>query len=440
MTLASATTKVSYAGNGSTASFSVTFVYWDDTDIEVILRSSAGVETTWVLNTQYTLSGGDGSTGTLTVDTSPTDYTPASGETLVIRSKRADTQGTALPLGGAFPSTNVEQAIDQIVRMVQQKEEFLGRTLSVPKTDTATDLELPIDSERASKFAAFDSSGNIIASTGPTGDSTIPVTSYIETLLDDSNSGAALTTLLAAGTAIVNTFSATQRWAKGGDLSSASPLVLDTDGNYFDVTGTTGFSAITVAAGTFFMLQFDGVLALTHGASLDLPGGANITTAAGDRLIGFAEAANTVQILAYTKADGTPLDIAAASQAQQETGTATNVTVTPGRQHHHPLHVKAYIVINLDSTTPTIAFEENLGGSAPSVVRDAGGNFSITHGLTFADTDYHVQVTGEGSSSGTAVYTSGFIASTTVVEVYARTAGGTGIDTGRVHLTIWGDQ
>lgn len=107
MTLASATTKVSYAGNGSTASFSVTFVYWDNTDIEVILRSSAGVETTWVLNTQYTLSGGAGSTGTLTVDTSPTDYTPASGETLVIRSKRADTQGTALPLGGAFPSTNV---------------------------------------------------------------------------------------------------------------------------------------------------------------------------------------------------------------------------------------------------------------------------------------------------------------------------------------------
>lgn len=332
MTLASATTKVSYAGNGSTASFSVTFVYWDNTDIEVILRSSAGVETTWVLNTQYTLSGGGGSTGTLTVDTSPTDYTPASGETLVIRSKRADTQGTALPLGGAFPSTNVEQAIDQIVRMVQQKEELLGRTLSVPKTDTATDLELPIDSERASKFAAFDASGNIIASTGPTGDSTIPVTSYIETLLDDSNSGAALTTLLAAGTAIVNTFSATQRWAKGGDLSSASPLVLDTDGNYFDVTGTTGFSAITVAAGTFFMLQFDGVLTLTHGSTLDLPGEANIITAAGDRLIGFAEAANTVQVVSYFTAANPPGRGAVTAQKPitvASSALATNSTAVP---------------------------------------------------------------------------------------------------------------
>ena len=35
---------------------------------------------------------------------------------------------------------------------------------------------------------------------------------------------------------------------KGGDIASASPLVIDTDGDYFDVTGTTGFAAMTVAA------------------------------------------------------------------------------------------------------------------------------------------------------------------------------------------------
>ena len=35
----------------------------------------------------------------------------------------------------------------------------------------------------------------------------------------------------------------TLKMAKGGDIASASPLVIDTDGNYFDVTGTTNFSA-----------------------------------------------------------------------------------------------------------------------------------------------------------------------------------------------------
>jgi len=99
-----------------------------------------------------------------------------------------------------------------------------------------------------------------------------------------------------------------QTSTKGGDISSASPTVIDTDGDYFDVTGTTNFAAFTVAAGRRFTVQFDGVLTMTHDATdLDLPGGANITTAAGDVAEFFATGTNTVQCVNYTKADGTAL-------------------------------------------------------------------------------------------------------------------------------------
>jgi hypothetical protein len=84
---------------------------------------------------------------------------------------------------------------------------------------------------------------------------------------------------------------------KGGDIASASPLVIDTDGNYFDVTGTTSFAAMTVAAGNYFMLQFDGALTITHGSGIELPGAADLTTAAGDRLICYATAADTVEVM-----------------------------------------------------------------------------------------------------------------------------------------------
>jgi hypothetical protein len=84
---------------------------------------------------------------------------------------------------------------------------------------------------------------------------------------------------------------------KGGDIASASPLVIDTDGNYFDVTGTTSFSVMTVESGNFFMLQFDGALTITHGSGIELPGAANLTTATGDRLICYATAANTVEVM-----------------------------------------------------------------------------------------------------------------------------------------------
>jgi hypothetical protein len=57
---------------------------------------------------------------------------------------------------------------------------------------------------------------------------------------------------------------------QGTDIASATPTV-PTDGDYFDVTGTTGITAFTVAADRLFTLQFDGIVTLTHGAALILP-------------------------------------------------------------------------------------------------------------------------------------------------------------------------
>jgi hypothetical protein len=97
---------------------------------------------------------------------------------------------------------------------------------------------------------------------------------------------------------------------KGGDIASASPLVIDTDGDAFDVTGTTGFAAMTVAANRFFYLQFDGALTMTHHATnLNLPGGANITTAAGDRGLFYSTGTDTVHCIAFVKASGLPIAV-----------------------------------------------------------------------------------------------------------------------------------
>lgn len=75
---------------------------------------------------------------------------------------------------------------------------------------------------------------------------------------------------------------------KGADIASAATCDLATaTGDYVDITGTTNITAFgTVSAGMRFILQFDGAVAITHNAtSLILPGGANITTAAGDVLM-----------------------------------------------------------------------------------------------------------------------------------------------------------
>ena len=95
---------------------------------------------------------------------------------------------------------------------------------------------------------------------------------------------------------------------KGGDIASGSPTVIDTDGDYFICTGTTSFSAFTVAADRHFFLEFSGVLTMTHGAgTLDLPSGANITTAASDVGEFVSTAADDVTCVNYTRASGKAL-------------------------------------------------------------------------------------------------------------------------------------
>ena len=143
MTLTSELTRIQYAGDGATVSFPVTFVFWGLDDLRLTHADASGTETLWTRGTQYTVSGGNGSTGTVTVSTSPTDYTPASGETLTILSDLTDTQQTDLPEGGSFSSSSVEQQLDKIVRMLQQKAESLGRAIKFAVSSSAADITFP---------------------------------------------------------------------------------------------------------------------------------------------------------------------------------------------------------------------------------------------------------------------------------------------------------
>lgn len=143
MTLTTETVKVQYNGDGSTISFPITFPFWDDDDLLVKLTDANGSDETWVRGAQYTITGGDGSSGTLTVITTPTDYTPALNEVLTILSDLDTVQDLSLPTGGEFPSENVETRLDQIVRLIQQSEQAIKRALKLSDSSTFNDLSVP---------------------------------------------------------------------------------------------------------------------------------------------------------------------------------------------------------------------------------------------------------------------------------------------------------
>lgn len=100
------------------------------------------------------------------------------------------------------------------------------------------------------------------------------------------------------------------------NVASASPLVLTgLNANTAHVTGTTGFSALTMTSGQVVDLIFDGVLTLTHHATNNnLQGGLPITTAPNDRARYWYDG-TTVWCVGYQKASGTAIGIAAATAA-----------------------------------------------------------------------------------------------------------------------------
>ena len=90
-------------------------------------------------------------------------------------------------------------------------------------------------------------------------------------------------------------------------VASASTINLDaTTSNYVQVTGTTTINTITLGNGHESVVEFSGALTLTNSGTLILPGGANITTSAGDVAI-FRGESSGVRCITYTKANGTPL-------------------------------------------------------------------------------------------------------------------------------------
>lgn len=80
------------------------------------------------------------------------------------------------------------------------------------------------------------------------------------------------------------------------------------DGNTIHITGTTTITDFTDASsvGQWRKLIFDGVLTLTHGSGITLPGSANITTAVGDIAFVYADAVDAFRV-AYFRADGTAI-------------------------------------------------------------------------------------------------------------------------------------
>ena len=320
MTLSSDTSRSpDYPGANSTATFATTFQFDDEDDLTVSVTSSASVVTTLTKTTDYTVIGEhDDDGGNVTLVDANQAWVDGSGNlltgyTLAIQREVDVTQPDDFKNQGAFSALNYERSADRMVMIDQQQQRTLDGCIRIPSTEDPDDysMTLPAAATRASKYLAFDSSGNISASSVLT-TGNLSVSSYMETLLDDSSNTTARQTLLLD--------------KAGADVASDATINLTTStGDLIDVTGTTTITAITLAEGVEKTVRFTGALTLTHGASLILPTSANIITEAGDYAVFRGYASSVVRCVSYHRLHGGPV----ASMAQDFQARLTLTSATP---------------------------------------------------------------------------------------------------------------
>jgi hypothetical protein len=165
--------RISYSVAESTTqtSFAVPFEFFDDDDLNVYVDG-----TLKTLTTDYTTTGGDGSTGTVSIS-----VTGASGGSTVVITRDIDIERTTdFPTSGPFQIAALNTELDRITAIAADLDDRAARALQLTDYDASANLTLPDLDTRKGKTLAF----NLTTGAVEAGPSTADVQSVSDTAAD----------------------------------------------------------------------------------------------------------------------------------------------------------------------------------------------------------------------------------------------------------------
>ncbi len=150
--------RVTYVSAGTAGPYSVTFPYLSRNDVSALIDGEdCACTLTWNTSTTVTLS-----------------VTPAASSKVTLL--RSTTLGSSLVTfsGGTLSSKDLNRVVTQLLYLEQERNDLTALAVQTQPYETTAQV-LPSPADRASKFAAFNSDGDLVASVGsgaglPTGE------------------------------------------------------------------------------------------------------------------------------------------------------------------------------------------------------------------------------------------------------------------------------
>ena len=194
--IADNTPRVSYtvAQGVTQTSFTVTFEFFAEADLNVYID---GVLKT--LTTDYTVTGGNGSTGSITMS-----VTGASGgSTVVITRAIALERTTDFPPSGAFQINSLNTELDRFTAISADLNDEIGRSLRLTDYDIAANLTLPdLNSRKGTTLAFNATTGAVEAGPSVSGVTTVSAAAADIATLADIEDGTVATDAISDTAAI----------------------------------------------------------------------------------------------------------------------------------------------------------------------------------------------------------------------------------------------